>query len=296
MSSGFQVLRNIPWDTDLLYNLKKLEWITHSVSKSIRHGKHASKNLGFNSEFKQFIHFNDGEDARYLDWKVYARTKKKYTRQYHAETTTDVRFFIDNSLSMDYGSRDGIPSKWEASQVLTAILSRLFHLQQDRISIQSNTATNEAHQKSSHSFHEFLISILNSIPVAGVDFLQSINLSLDTLKKNSVLIVVSDFLFELQPLIPLLRKLSSISHNLQFIQILDPMEINLNLPENALLHSLETNSSPFFFKRDSHQKKYQIKFQEHQLMLSKIMNDHLCSFCSVRTDESLQIAISKIIR
>ena len=231
-SSSFD---NIPWDTDLLYNLEKLDWIAHSVAESVKHGKHPSQNLGFNSEFKQFTHFKDGDDSRHLDWRVYARTKKKYTRQYYAETTTNVCFFVDTSLSMDYTSSSEIPSKFQAAQVIIAILSRLFNNQQDTVLICSEKEDSQIREKTKYSrnFNHILAHILKLKCIPNNDILPLMESSLDSIKKHSIVFILSDFLFDLNNLSNLTRKMLSISKNLQFVQILDPMELTMNLPQNT---------------------------------------------------------------
>lgn len=67
-------------------------------------GMHRSPMQGFSVEFAQHRQYVAGDDTRFLDWKVMAKTDKLYLKQYVRETNLDMMILVDTSASMDYTS------------------------------------------------------------------------------------------------------------------------------------------------------------------------------------------------
>jgi len=65
-------------------------------------GLHKSPYHGFSVEFAEHKLYNEGQSTRHIDWKVYARTEKLFTKQYEEETNLRARVILDVSGSMYY--------------------------------------------------------------------------------------------------------------------------------------------------------------------------------------------------
>ena len=83
-------------------------------------GLHRSPHKGFSVEFKQHRQYVPGDEIRYLDWKVYAKSDRFYIREYEEETNLRCNILLDASGSMAYGS--GEVSKLDYAKFLTASL------------------------------------------------------------------------------------------------------------------------------------------------------------------------------
>ncbi|NML38215.1 DUF58 domain-containing protein [Chitinophaga sp. G-6-1-13] len=92
-------------------------------------GMHASRVKGAGLEFSQYRSYQPGDDLRWLDWKMYARSDRYYIRESEMETSIDISFLIDASNSMLH-TEDGI-SKIDYARYLAASLAYLAHLQGD---------------------------------------------------------------------------------------------------------------------------------------------------------------------
>ena len=79
---------------------KFLEILSKEVLEGLFHGKHRSILHGFSSEFKEFKSYEQGENPRNIDWKLYGKTDKLYTKTYQDETNIKVYFILDISSSM----------------------------------------------------------------------------------------------------------------------------------------------------------------------------------------------------
>ncbi len=79
-----------------------LDLLARQVVEGYISGMHKSPFHGFSAEFAEHKIYNAGESTKHIDWKLYAKTDKLYTRRYEEETNLRCHFIIDNSASMHY--------------------------------------------------------------------------------------------------------------------------------------------------------------------------------------------------
>jgi len=79
-----------------------LELLAKEVVEGFITGMHKSPFHGFSVEFSEHKLYNKGESTRHIDWKLFAKTEKLYTKKYEEETNLRCHLVIDNSASMHY--------------------------------------------------------------------------------------------------------------------------------------------------------------------------------------------------
>ncbi len=82
--------------------IKNLELLAKQVVEGFITGMHKSPFHGFSVEFSEHKLYNKGESSRHIDWKLFAKTEKLYTKKYEEETNLRCHIIIDNSASMHY--------------------------------------------------------------------------------------------------------------------------------------------------------------------------------------------------
>ena len=82
--------------------IKNLEILAKQVVEGFITGMHKSPFHGFSVEFSEHKLYNKGESTRHIDWKLFAKTEKLYTKKYEEETNLRCHIIIDNSASMHY--------------------------------------------------------------------------------------------------------------------------------------------------------------------------------------------------
>lgn len=82
--------------------IKNLDLLAKQVVEGFITGMHKSPYHGFSVEFSEHKLYNKGEDTKHIDWKLYAKTEKLYTKKYEEETNLRCHIIIDNSSSMHY--------------------------------------------------------------------------------------------------------------------------------------------------------------------------------------------------
>ncbi|WP_206155980.1 DUF58 domain-containing protein [Chitinophaga fulva] len=116
-------------DPKVLLAIKDLPLAAKTAVDGFMAGMHASRVKGAGLEFSQYRSYQPGDDLRWLDWKMYARSDRYYIRESEMETSIDISFLIDASNSMLH-TEDGI-SKIDYARYLAASLAYLAHLQGD---------------------------------------------------------------------------------------------------------------------------------------------------------------------
>ena len=76
---------------------------------------HRSPFFGFSQEFAEYRAYTEGDDPRFVDWNVYARTDRTYIKRYIGETNTRLVILLDASASMGFGTRQGHEAQVRAS-------------------------------------------------------------------------------------------------------------------------------------------------------------------------------------
>ncbi|MEO2036445.1 MAG: DUF58 domain-containing protein, partial [Planctomycetaceae bacterium] len=120
-------------DPVVLQKLGDLELIAREVVEGLRVGSHRSQLRGFSTEFAHHRQYAPGDALLTIDWRVFGRTDRYYTKLYEAETNFDCYLLIDASASMNYAS--GKLSKLDYARFLAASLAYIVLKQRDSVGL-----------------------------------------------------------------------------------------------------------------------------------------------------------------
>lgn len=140
-----------------------LELLAKQVVEGFITGLHKSPFHGFSVEFAEHRLYNKGESTRHIDWKLYGRTGKLFTKKYEEETNLRCQIVIDCSSSMHFPV-DGETTKLEFSVYAAASLIELLKRQRDAVGLSLITDKVKLHTpaKTSMRHHRYLFSELES--------------------------------------------------------------------------------------------------------------------------------------
>jgi uncharacterized protein (DUF58 family) len=150
---------------------KNLELLATQVVEGFISGIHKSPFHGFSSEFAEHKIYNPGESTRHVDWRLYAKTDRLYTKKYQEETNLRCHLIIDNSSSMHYPVMENQTidrlNKIGFSVLAAASLMNLFKRQRDAVglSIYSDNYDFYAPEKGSERHFRMLTSTLETTVV-----------------------------------------------------------------------------------------------------------------------------------
>ena len=89
-------------DPLLLARVGDLELVARTIVDGLRSGPHRSPFHGYSAEFSQYRHYRPGDDLKYVDWKLAARTDRIYTKQFRETTDLAATLVLDCSGSMGF--------------------------------------------------------------------------------------------------------------------------------------------------------------------------------------------------
>jgi uncharacterized protein (DUF58 family) len=128
---------------------------------------HKSPFHGFSAEFAEHKIYNQGESIKHIDWKLFAKTDKLYTKRYEEETNLRCHLIIDNSSSMHYPLLKDFDinnlNKIGFSVLAAAAIMNLLKRQRDAVglSIYSDNYDFYSNEKGSERHHQMLLAKLN---------------------------------------------------------------------------------------------------------------------------------------
>lgn len=160
---------NIEKNINEIPGFKNLELLATQVVEGFISGLHKSPFHGFSAEFAEHKIYNTGESTKHIDWKLYAKTDKLYTKRYEEETNLRCHLVVDNSSSMHYPpvKQYGLDSlnKIAFSVLASAAVMNLLKRQRDAVglSVYSDEYEFYASEKGSERHHQMLLAELNKL-------------------------------------------------------------------------------------------------------------------------------------
>src|SRR4051794_26474888 len=91
-------------DPAALMRIKSMQLRARVVVEGFLSGLHRSPYHGFSVEFTEYRQYSPGDDLRYLDWKLFARSDRYYLKRFEDETNLRAWLLVDLSRSMGFGS------------------------------------------------------------------------------------------------------------------------------------------------------------------------------------------------
>ncbi|WP_419213651.1 DUF58 domain-containing protein [Maribacter sp. X9] len=148
-----------------------LELLANQVVEGFISGIHRSPFHGFSAEFAEHKIYNNGESTKHIDWKLFAKTDKLYTKRYEEETNLRCHMILDNSASMYYPNVRTLKldslNKIGFSVLAIAALMNVLKRQSDAVglSVYSDAYTYYAPEKGSERHFQMLLTQLTQLSI-----------------------------------------------------------------------------------------------------------------------------------
>jgi uncharacterized protein (DUF58 family) len=207
-----------------LKSLANLDLLARQVVEGFIIGLHKSPYHGFSVEFAEHRHYNQGESTKGIDWKVYARTDKLFSKKYEEETNLRCQIVIDASSSMFYPehqvtSTDRI-NKFQFSALGAASLINLLRKQRDAfgLSMFDDEIIHHFRPKSSTAQNKLLLTylekLINQPPVLKTTAAaKALHRIADRIHKRSMVVIFTDMIDHAAKLDDLFSALNHLKFN-----------------------------------------------------------------------------------
>ena len=228
----------------ILTSIKNLSLAARTTIDGFMSGANKSAVKGTGMEFSQYRTYMPGDDLRWMDWKLFARSDRYYIRESETETNISLRLLIDTSASM--GHRDSKYTKIEYVRYLAASLAYLANMQGDTVGLYTlkeggifSLAARQGFQNLNRLFYEleqagpegkFTNPVYYKDIYAGG-------------RKKELLIFITDMYQENNEIYRLLDLLNALRHEIIVLHIMGRNEMELDYKGYTTLEDLETGAT-----------------------------------------------------
>ena len=200
-----------------------LELLAQQIVEGFISGMHQSPFHGFSAEFAEHKLYNSGESTKHIDWKLFAKTDRLYTKCFDEETNMRCHLIIDNSSSMQYPKLTSdqffYESKIGFSVLASAVLMSLLKKQRDAVglSVFSDKYDFYAPEKGSNRHHQMILNQLESLlqreqPTKSTDTIVYLHQIAEKMHRRSLIILFTD-MFQAEHEEKLFAALQHLKHN-----------------------------------------------------------------------------------
>ncbi|MDJ1506533.1 DUF58 domain-containing protein [Xanthocytophaga agilis] len=195
-----------------------IEFLAKQMVEGFITGLHKSPFHGFSVEFAEHRLYNTGESTRHIDWKVYAKTDRLFTKRYEEETNLRCQILIDVSPSMFYPQEN--KGKITFSVMAAACFSYLLQKQKDAVSIctfADKVITHTPTKSTPSHIHKIFLLLQNLLqtnkPTGGTAVAEVLHEIADKVPRRSLVIIFSDMFDNIAQADKMFSALQHLKHN-----------------------------------------------------------------------------------
>lgn len=268
-----------PFTADFLTQLETLRLRTRKEFLGNHPGSYSSPRRGTSLEFADYRRYSPGDDLRYLDWGIYARSDRLYVKLFREEVDLFAYIFIDASASMGFPTREAkfFPASHVALALSYVILANhdhvKLHLLQDQIHLQDPSRLQDQSRASPfYRGRRRMTDCVNfattAMPGGALDLAASLNDHLQRLRRPGKAILISDFLMPAAAYQKGLNLLRSFNLDIAAIQVLARQEVEPSFPNGSLaLVDSESQREINYQWNSQARRDYQARLAHHNLEL-----------------------------
>ena len=274
-----------------LMRIRNLELRAKVVVEGFAGGLHRSPYHGFSVEFSEYRQYSPGDDPRYLDWKVYARSDRSYIKRYEDETNLRCHLLVDMSRSMGFGSLAYTKAEYAA----TAAATLGYFLSRQRDAVGLITFDDQivdflpARYRPGH-LHRLILCLERPPSGKATSLTQPLEQIAGVVNKRGILVIISDFLAPLDALEQSLGYVRARGHEVILLRVLDPAEENFTFSDAAMFRDMESDRS-IYIDPSVCRDEYLERLREHTAAVTRITNALGIDFFSMTTDRPLELTL-----
>lgn len=232
---------NTLFDQEFMTKLEYLRIVARRIFSGKISAHHRSTRLGWGIDFADYREYTPGDDFRLIDWNLYGRIDKYFTKLFHVEMELDLYIFLDVSLSMTRGE----PSKLDYAKKVTAALAYIGLANLNHVSIVP--FSNVIHQPmfNIHGKGQILkvFQYLSALEAHEYTNMQrAFRGFVRRIQKRGIAIIISDF-YDPQGFVPGLKLLGRNRFEMNAIQVNAPEEARLPFRGHYQLVDVETGDA-----------------------------------------------------
>jgi uncharacterized protein (DUF58 family) len=311
-------------DPAALMRIKNLELRAKLVVDGFLSGLHRSPYHGFSVEFTEYRQYSPGDDLRFLDWRLFARSDRFYLKRFEDETNLRCYLLVDLSRSMGFSTTRTVPrpsgsglrgragtgplpdgrgtetvryDKAEYAKTVAATIAYFLTLQRDAVGlITFDQAIREyvpARYRTGH-LHRLMMLLEHELAGTATDLGLPLEQVARTARKRGVVVLLSDMLAPVETLETKLGYLRSQGHEVVVIRTLDPAEVSFQFAEESMFFDLESGRE-LYVDPQAARTDYLDRFNAHAKSLARVCSGLGIDVYQLTTDQPLDLALFDLL-
>lgn len=276
--------------------IRSLELRARVVVEGFWNGLHRSPHHGFSVEFTEYRPYSPGDDTRYLDWRLYARSDRYFLKRFEDETNLRCHLLVDQSRSMLYGSLDY--SKSDYARTLAATLAWFLNGQGDAVGLFTFDERVRDYLPARHR-HGHLRQLMLALEKEPAGEETNLNEPLrrvaELTRKRGLVVLISDLLAPVDEWERSLGRLAAAGHEVVIFQVMDPRELAFDFHGPTLFQEIE-NRRELYLDPDAARPEYQRRLARHNESLEFVCRKLGVAFHRVITRQPLELALFDFFR
>ncbi len=284
-------------DPAFFSRLESIQLRAQSIVEGFMQGLHRSPYLGFSVEFSSHREYVPGDDPRHVNWRVFARQRRLYVKEYSAETNMNVYLMLDISGSMECANTGR--SKLHYGAALAAALAHLALKQRDAVGLTlfaDEVISHVAPRARAHQLDDILHAIAATKARPISDVARALHQAAELATRRGLVVIISDLFDDLDAIVGGLEHLQFRNHEVLILHVLDPWERDLPLDGNIRFHDLESGEE-LVTQAEGIQASYRRAFGEWRERLDTECRSRAVDRLEMTTDDPLdQVLLDYLVK
>jgi len=283
-------------DPATLMKIRSMELRAKVVVEGFWKGIHRSPYHGFSAEFTEYRQYTSGDDPRYIDWRVFARSDRYYIKRFEDETNLRCHLLIDHSRSMGYRSGDYTKSQYAGT--LAATLAYFLFTQGDAVGLAAFDDRIQEYMppRNRPSYLRRLMTALETQPRGrATDLGAPLQHIARLLTRRGMIVLISDLLTSIERLERDLGYLRAGGHDIVLFHILDPAELHFDFDMPALFQDIESGRD-LYVDPPAVQKSYRQMLSSHLASVRAICSRLGIDYHLFSTDRPFDAALLEFLQ
>jgi uncharacterized protein (DUF58 family) len=283
-------------DPRTLMRIKSLQIRARVAVEGFIKGIHRSPFHGFSVEFSEYREYSPGDDPRYLDWRLFARSDRYYVKRFEDETNLRCYLVVDTSRSMGY--RSGSYSKSDYARTAAATIAYFLTTQRDAVGlVLFEDCIKEylpARYRPGHLRR--VMAMLEREPSGNAtNLVEPLEQIAATVRTRGLIVLISDLLAAADSLQIRLGYLRSRGHDVVVLRVLDPVEVGFTFTVPAMFHDVESGRE-IYIDPAAARTEYLHRLAAHAAQVERACVDMGIEYESITTDRPLELVLFDLIK
>ncbi len=280
-----------------LHPIQNYALLARTAVEGFLSGMHRSVLHGFGTEFVQYRNYTPGEDLKYLDWKVLARSDRLYSKVFQEETNLNCYLLVDCSASLDYQGSRAVCPKFRYALMVAACIAYLASRQGDNIGLFGYAETLQEAVLPGHRSGQMMrvMHALTRLQATGQAAHETfLNSLARRFRQRGIVVFISDMLEDETRLPGLLRHFRFLHCDVLAIQVLDPDE--RDLPQGVVTRYLDSeNTSEIITWPEMARPEYEAAMEAHGKQLRESFQAARIDFLPLVSSDSLGLSLARYL-